>query len=53
MLWNEDVPLETCNLYVELAPCRHMGQVTGGFPGVGLMIIQQKSHHFPLRLVVY
>lgn len=25
MLWNEDVPLISCNFSVEVAPCRHMG----------------------------
>ena len=50
MLWNEDVPLKTCKLCVEVAPCRPMGQVTGGFPRRGTP--QQNSHHFPLRLVL-
>lgn len=47
MLWNEDVPLKTCNLCVEVAPCRHMRQVTGRPPRKGGNNTTAKQPLFP------
>lgn len=56
-------PLKTCNLCVDVAPCRHVGQDTGGFPrkggygwrgggvGGGNNTSAKNNHRFPLRLV--